>query len=63
MIEKNLGDINFDRKTIIHIQMDEFCFLQNNQNMADNLIGFFTEGIASCSVLIIYNDNDDFVPY
>ena len=60
MIEKNLGDINFDRK---HIQMDEFCFLQNNQNMADNLIGFFNEGIASSSVLIIYNDNDDFVPY
>ena len=52
MKEIRLSDYKSDKKIIVSLNSNEFCFFVKSKNN-ENIRGFFTAGIATCSVIII----------
>lgn len=60
MIEKNIEDYKTNKGVLLKLKTDEFC-IYNREKHNNKIIGFFTDGIATCSAIIISIDNDKFL--
>ena len=60
MKEIRLSDYKSDKKIIVSLNSNEFCFFVKSKNN-ENIRGFFTAGIATCSVIIISINQDDYL--
>ena len=60
MIEKNIEDYKTNKGVILKLSTNEFC-IYNREKHKNKIIGFYTDGIANCSAVIISINNDDFL--
>lgn len=58
MIEKNIEDYNTNKGVILQLDTDEFC-IYNREKHNNKIIGLYTDGIATCSAIVISINNDD----
>ena len=58
--EKIINNSDITKRAIININTNEY-FFYNRENDNKNIIGFFTDGIVTCSCLIISINDDDFL--
>ena len=61
MEEKKIEDRQYTTKgIIINIEPDEFC-IYDRKICKNNILGFFTDNVATCSALIISVNNDQII--
>ena len=59
MVGRKLSCYNMTEKIILNLKINEFCFSEKNKY--ENIKGFITHGVATCSFIIISINNDEFV--
>ena len=58
MIEKKLSEIGSSKNIILNLMMDEY-FIFEKIPKNNRIVGLYTPGVATCSVIIISINNDE----
>lgn len=59
MEEKEIDEFPLHKNIILNLNMNEFFLFEKEKHK--NILGLFTDGIASCSALIISINDEDYV--
>ena len=59
MNEKILEYNNISKNSIINIEQNEFLIYEKFKNDQSKIIGFFTDGLSTCSSIVISINNDE----
>ena len=60
MQEKKFNEYALNKNIILNLNMNEF-FLFKKEKHNQNILGLYTDGIATCSALVISINDDDYV--
>ena len=60
MKEKKFNEYALNKNIILNLKMNEF-FLFEKEKCNENILGLYTEGISTCSALVISINDDDYV--
>ena len=60
MKEKALNNFTKEKNLVINISQNEYVFL-DNKIYNNSILGFFTDSIVTCSLLLISINDDDFI--
>ena len=60
MIERKIEDYKTNKGVILRLKTNEFC-IYNREKHKNKIIGFYTDGIVTCSAIVISINNDNFV--
>jgi hypothetical protein len=59
MKEKETNAYPLHKNIILNLNMDEFFLFDKKEH--ENILGLYTDGIATCSALVISINDDDYV--